>query len=603
PSGAFSEAARVHTEAEAGVPLTLLVTDLDLRPLAGARVEVDGADVGTTDASGVIVLDEVAEGEVAVRVEVDGRPPTAERFTVRRGVDNELSIPMMAYQLHDRFDPAAPATVEVDEIRVELPAGAWRDKETGAPVSGPIDVYVAPFPIGDLAARDRAPGDWTGRTEGGATVSFASFGMAEIAFFADGRPVDLPAGATATLSYALPFGADVEEGEEIPAWSFDEATATWVQEGAGVVEVGAFGELRWVAEVGHFTWWNSDRPWYDTNCILAYGHLFGTDIYVPGISVVTLGLDYDGWYAAHAGVAYSVCAEMLYGGTAEVSAYSPYYGRATWPVNVVGDLFPAECPVVAEGQCQEVDFEFTPHTCVEGTVLDAQGRPAAGVVVTVDLDDFAFDSVAEDFSVTDASGHYCLSVPPLESAEVVFWGPDGGVTAVPLLPFGGPGASCGGGECEQLNQGQPVQLRPAPTGCVRGRVVRGDQPSPYPPAPEGTTVYVYTDDAEVQVSCEAGDDAPDLWGALAWTALTDAAGEFCVDGIDLAYTGFSSNDAGERVPYFTRGLRVVGGDCAYDPTAERLSPAYAGPEQRGSCATPERCFDVGEVGAPPEVSQ
>lgn len=123
PTGAFSQAVRVRTEAEAGVPLSIRVTDLQGRPLDGARVEVDGVEVATTDRSGVIVLPAVAPGELAVRVEAPGRPPTAERFTVRRGEENALTVPLLRYSYHDRFDPAEPATMDQGGVRIDLPAG------------------------------------------------------------------------------------------------------------------------------------------------------------------------------------------------------------------------------------------------------------------------------------------------------------------------------------------------------------------------------------------------------------------------------------------------------------------------------------------------
>lgn len=599
PTGAFSQAVRVRTEAEAGVPLSIRVTDLQGRPLDGARVEVDGVEVATTDRSGVIVLPAVAPGELAVRVEAPGRPPTAERFTVRRGEENALTVPLLRYSYHDRFDPAEPATMDQGGVRIDLPAGTYRDKETGEPVGGPIDLYVEPYPIGDLAMRRLAPGDWEGLAEGGEVVRFHSYGMAEISLVAGGRPVDLPAGATATLSYELPFGTDAVVGEEIPAWSFDESTATWTQEGVGVVELGTFGEARWTAEVEHFTWWNADRPWYETSCIVAYGRLGGTDIYLQEFSASAIGVDYNGSYSAYTEDSYSVCLEMLYGGQAQVEAYSRFYGRSSSFFVVEDTQVAAECPLLNDGQCSILEFEFEPPTCLQGTVLDAEGRPAAGVAVVVDLDDFDYDGLAEDFDITDADGHYCLSVPSTEFVDVQFWGADGSITVVPFLTFGPPGAQCGGGECEELNQGQPVRLTRPPTGCVRGRVVRGDQGFPYPPAPAGTPVYLYDGDQGVEVSCAAGDDAPDLWGALLSTAFTAEDGSFCVEDIELSYAGMTSGPNNQQVPYFSRSLSVVGGDCSGGLPDRR----YGSPSQQGSCSMPERCEDLGDVGVPPEVSQ
>ena len=179
-------------------------------------------------------------------------------------------------------------------------------------------------------------------------VNLNSLALAEILIqdSATGKDIALKQPATLTL----PLGPSVEAsvGDLIEAWSFNVSRGIWVQEGVGVVQE-VDGQLVWVYNASHFSWWNCDRPWTDKSCvevIVSYRSEIPIDS-VVGVSVTLSGVPDSFIFSEtkNTGATGRVCFNFKRGGTAVVSVRSfgkPFYSTQTSPV--VGSQEPSVCP-------------------------------------------------------------------------------------------------------------------------------------------------------------------------------------------------------------------------------------------------------------------
>lgn len=130
-------------------------------------------------------------------------------------------------------------------------------KRDGSAVKGDVEVYVTPVDVAYDAAA--FPGSFTGYRTDGEDGVLLSYGVAEYHFEQDGEALQLSAGKKATILIPV-YTSGASAGDEIPLWSVDEESGTWVEEGTGtIVESDASPTgLAYRAEIGHLSWWNCD---------------------------------------------------------------------------------------------------------------------------------------------------------------------------------------------------------------------------------------------------------------------------------------------------------------------------------------------------------
>ena len=276
----------------AGTSLLIQVVSPD-GPIAGATVRVDGAET-VTDAEGNALLEGLAAGAIIAQVRAEGFAPGTITAELEPGVHGGTTASLLPLSPPIAFDADTGATVVVDAVQVEIPAGSLVD-ENGEPVTGAAEIVFAPIdPTTDDL--ESAPGPLVGIAgEGTEPVQLESGFMAQIALTQNGRPLQLAPGATAAVTFTLPpeFAATVAVGDLIPAWWFDHEAAAWRQDGFGVVEPSASDPsvLVWTVEVSHFTPWNCDRPWSPESCAsVLVTDPNGTPL--PGRPIVVRGLNY-----------------------------------------------------------------------------------------------------------------------------------------------------------------------------------------------------------------------------------------------------------------------------------------------------------------------
>lgn len=242
------------------------VTDSNGTPVVGADIAVEGSpSAAVSDVSGEAMVSVGTGIEQTVRIL---KPGFARQVRVLSLPANTPS-PTLKVVLVPRAASQTIADIAVGGTvtgafgaKLDLPANSLVDKN-GNVVSGDIGVSVTP--VETRLAGTQFPGGFGARNGLGDAGMMLSFGVVEFSLTKDGEEVNLAPGATATTELPMhsnlhPNGTPVVEGDQIPVWSLDERTGTWVQEGTGVViaQAGSPTGFALRATLGHFSWWNCD---------------------------------------------------------------------------------------------------------------------------------------------------------------------------------------------------------------------------------------------------------------------------------------------------------------------------------------------------------
>lgn len=104
-------------------------------------------------------------------------------------------------------------------------------------------------------------------------------------------------------------------GDAVPAWWLDLDAGLWKEDGTGTIQESAAqpGDLAWVTEVSHFSWWNADRS-SEKSCLrvcvtanVSPSNPTGTP--QVGVTVTATGVSYQGFTSGITGTTGCTCLE------------------------------------------------------------------------------------------------------------------------------------------------------------------------------------------------------------------------------------------------------------------------------------------------------
>ena len=250
-----------------GTALRVKVLDVLGFAKAGAVVEVVGAGTPavTTGSDGLATVDLPAATDRVLKVSLPGHTEQFRPVRVTAGESAYLQVKLMARAPALTLPDAAVGGTLVgrNAARLTLPANALVDAESGAPVTGAVQVEMTPV---NTASHEISafPGSLRG-VSAGTEGLLATYGPVEYVFTQGGRTLALATGQSAVIEMPLHATLDTDGtpltvGESMPVWSLDEATGVWTQEGEGTVVASASATgLALRATVTHFSWWNPDK--------------------------------------------------------------------------------------------------------------------------------------------------------------------------------------------------------------------------------------------------------------------------------------------------------------------------------------------------------
>lgn len=380
PTTGGSDASTSEGEAPSPARVTLQIVDDDGHPIEGAIVESDGALYHSRVAGLLDVLVSVGQLETRLVMSVSSTGHTTSSAVFERLASGAEILQVVV--LHTLGNPTVlPAAkgglAERDGVTVEIPPDAFLD-EHGDPVKGDVTVTLVPLDPTKPGAMAKMPGPLSALRTDTSAAQLEPVMMVEISAWQAGRQLRLAPGRTAKMVFPVPAALEalVGEGQPVPAWWYDVQHGIWREEGLGVIER-VSGELVWVVEVAHFTWWNADLPWNKKNCYdLTILDAQGDP--VKNLQVTATGVDYQGAMWSYTEVGGKACVEGKLGGQVALGAgISPNFLAQT---QVQGDVQQAgACD--GPGSCLPVLLVLDAFDCVPGVQETCYSGPVgtAGV--------------------------------------------------------------------------------------------------------------------------------------------------------------------------------------------------------------------------------
>ena len=518
----------------------------------GVAVVVDGLLAATTDGQGRFAVPELEDEEfVVMGFAKTGYATSWSSYTYRDGGHNYFAQTLAPVDLIVEFEAVDGTEFDVgDTHSFQLPGATVLD-EDGAPYDGNVTLEVTVWdrttPLDEGGEVLASPGSGTGVDQLGDGQLLYTYGMFQVRLTSDDGDA-LQAGPGIRVQVDVPADSNVEPGDQVPFWDFDETSDEWVEADQGRIVELAGGEQVWEYEP------TDGLPVRQTTTEEILVPVMTQSTCNPDQIVTMVRQEQEVAGQATGKVTDQTGAPVPNAQVRLISEDQTYMIRTQ--TDDEGDFVAAVPPQVAtpvgpNGRAlfMEVDYEAAGQpflwrtdpvappgangtmdfgvadlgsmTCVRGTVRDASGTPVDGVAVATS------HGGSGD---TNAEGRFCMQVPKWQPASVY---------ALPTVdsvqgyqPDRTRPAPASGGSCATSCPNVLDLLAVPATACVTGQVLVGDLPGDglrveafdarFPSAPVFSTVVT---DGEFDLTLPAGLDvsvrvgAGDLSGANACAQL------------------------------------------------------------------------------------
>ena len=234
------------------------VVGTDGQLIEGAGITL-GTETVTTDEYGVAYLKDVRMGSITyLTVDKEGYFHGSRRFYPSAGKTSYLRVMLMDEVILGQFESGQGGSFTADGgVELDFPADGIMH-EDGSSYTGSVTVAAAAIPANDADLSDKMPGDLVGLDENGSYGALASMGMVVVELTSpSGEKLQVRDDADVTMRMDVPAEMIGGAPSSIPMWYFDEVEGIWKEEGLATLNGSEY-----VAEVGHFTYWNYDA-WFD----------------------------------------------------------------------------------------------------------------------------------------------------------------------------------------------------------------------------------------------------------------------------------------------------------------------------------------------------
>lgn len=232
------------------------VVDEQGNPVAGATVQAGyGSLSTTTDQFGVFMLQSIKGYQKLgyIKVSKSGYLHGSRSFAPVKSGSNIVEIMLLQRNEVGSVSATAGGSVIAEGAKITLPANAF--VKNGKAYTGNVKVAANLIDPTSPTLMQEMPGSLVGAMENQA-YALQSFGMIGVELTDDnGNKIDLAPDAKATINFPLPASIVNDAPSTIQLWSFDELSGVWKYEGNAQKVNGQY-----VAEVGHFSYWNCDVP-------------------------------------------------------------------------------------------------------------------------------------------------------------------------------------------------------------------------------------------------------------------------------------------------------------------------------------------------------
>ena len=291
------------------------------------KVSGGGAET-TTGADGTFELNATAGDGVVITFEKDGYLRGIKQVDVQNETPTALWITLVEEAAPVDLDSEAGGIVSGSRgANISAPAAAFVD-QSGAAISGTVQVHLTPLDPAVSAELEAYPGDLAARQTDGASAQLETYGVMDITVRQDGEELQIGSGKSLDIKIPAPSDGVSSPPATVGLWSFDEEEGIWVEEGEAVYNA---TDGTYDATIAHLSYWNADAV-QDSTCIRGtVQDQYGNPI--PGASLSAKGLDYLGWSDATAGANGEFCLVVRKNSSVEVTAIHPNGGGSTRTVS------------------------------------------------------------------------------------------------------------------------------------------------------------------------------------------------------------------------------------------------------------------------------
>ena len=236
--------------------------------LANAKVKLGNGATATTDESGMVLFTDVpASDGLVVSVEEPGYAEAIQRVSVHEGGFGFVDLTLVKAHATARFDAASGGTVDDGTGgRAMFPPNGLVT-QAGAPVTGAVDVSIAPLKLADAEQRKGYPSGFEGkRASDGASVLMAALAPMGIVARQGDAVLQVAPGKHVEITIPVPESA-TDAPTTVPLWSLSPSTGVWVEEGTAVAQADERAPSRraYHASIPHLSWWNGTQ-WLPSVC-------------------------------------------------------------------------------------------------------------------------------------------------------------------------------------------------------------------------------------------------------------------------------------------------------------------------------------------------
>ncbi|MDR6339161.1 hypothetical protein HNQ91_002212 [Filimonas zeae] len=236
------------------------VTDERKMPVSGAVVKAGATGIATTDVDGRFTIKNVSIDKKAgaIRVEKDSFFTGVKTLVVGAGNENNVAVQLLRKKVAGTFSAASGGTVTLPSGggKVAFPAEGVMNEATKAAYTGTVTTSAFFFDPTAAGFENIIPGALRGLDSNNRETGLQSFSMIAVELTgANGQKLQLAAGKTATITFAIPAGLRAQAPATIPLWYLNETTGLWKEEGRATRQGNTY-----VGTVTHFSYWNCDAP-------------------------------------------------------------------------------------------------------------------------------------------------------------------------------------------------------------------------------------------------------------------------------------------------------------------------------------------------------
>ncbi len=213
-----------------------------------------GNHTTTTDANGAFMLQGISGYDrLGYVTATKAGYFTGSRSFVPVDGTNTVRIMLLAKNFAGAIQGNLGGSVEAEGVQITFLAGSLT--RNGIAYTGPVNVALNHIDPSNEDLFQQMPGALIGTMDNSAQM-LRSFGMVGVELTdGAGMEVEIVDGSSAEVRFPVPSTMISEAASTIDLWSFDEDLGHWVHEGQAQL-VGS----EYVANVGHFSWWNCDVP-------------------------------------------------------------------------------------------------------------------------------------------------------------------------------------------------------------------------------------------------------------------------------------------------------------------------------------------------------